>query len=43
MCYFQSIQLQLQVQYLTKEAGNEGFNIDAVYISIAPADNSVVQ
>ena len=39
MWYFQSIQLQLQVQYLTKEAGNEGFNIDAVYISITLADH----
>ncbi|GLJ24656.1 hypothetical protein SUGI_0471390 [Cryptomeria japonica] len=37
-----SIQLQLAVQYLTKEAGNEGYNIDAVHISIALADHGVL-
>eukprot|EP01018_Ginkgo_biloba_P022309 Gb_32484 [translate_table: standard] len=37
-----SIQPQLAVQYLTKELSNEGFNIDAVHISIALADHGVL-
>ncbi|KAH9307979.1 hypothetical protein KI387_035890, partial [Taxus chinensis] len=37
-----SIQLQLAVQHLTKEVGNEGYNIDAVHISIALADHGIL-
>lgn len=37
-----SIQLLPAVQYLSKEMGEEGYNIDAVHISIALADHGVL-
>ncbi|WOL18253.1 nuclear pore complex protein [Canna indica] len=37
-----SIQLLPAVLYLSKEVGEEGYNVDAVHISIALADNGVI-
>ncbi|KAK1293387.1 Uncharacterized protein QJS10_CPB17g01746 [Acorus calamus] len=39
---FLSIQLLPAVQYLSKEVGDEGNNVDAVHISIALADHGVL-
>ncbi|KAL4354042.1 hypothetical protein GQ457_06G024830 [Hibiscus cannabinus] len=37
-----SIQLLPAISYLSKEAGDEGYNVDAVHIAIALADNGVL-
>ncbi|KAE8681883.1 Nuclear pore complex protein NUP93B [Hibiscus syriacus] len=37
-----SIQLLPAISYLSKEAGHEGYNIDAVHIAIVLADNGVL-